>query len=92
MPRHTYEQARTDHEYLWAYGPANDMTGGYVDQTDLAKLLKKPTKTTARNCYIDQIEYWFQVGPDRNFQGMSKELIIETDPAVREIGERYGCL
>lgn len=60
----TYEQARSDHEYLWSIGPADDMTGGYVDQEDLARLLKSPTKATAAACYADQITYWFQVGPD----------------------------
>lgn len=53
-----YNQARADHEYLWdTYAPASDMTGAYVDQDDLEKLLKNPTKKTAVECYEAQIEY-----------------------------------
>lgn len=43
-------------------GEAADMTGSYVDQNDLAKLLRSPTKATAKQCLCAQIEYWFQVG------------------------------
>jgi len=81
--RVTYEQARADHEYLWSIAPADDMTGGYVDQEDLARLLKSPTKTTAAACYASQIAYWFQVGPD----GGS---IPWNDARVQEIAERFG--
>lgn len=84
----TYEQARADHEYLWeTYGPAYDMTGGYVDQEDLDKLLKRPTKATARDCYQNQIRYWFDVGPDPADRGDE----WKTDPKVADIAERYGC-
>ena len=87
MIKNTYESARRDHEYLWGtYGPAADMTGAYVDQSDLKKLLEKPTKACARDCYINQIDYWFQAGPDGTEAGDYK-----TDPAVRDIAERYGC-
>lgn len=61
----TYEQAYEDWDYLWTiYGPAADMTGGYIDQGDLALLLKNPSKITARKCLINQIEYWFSIGTD----------------------------
>lgn len=64
MSRVTYEQALEDHTYLWDfYGPAADMTGGYVDQEDLSKMLRNPSKTTARQCLINQIAYWFEIGP-----------------------------
>jgi len=82
----TYEQARADHEYLWAIGPAEDMTGGYVDQHDLAALLRSPTKTTARRCYVRQIDYWFQVGPD----SASNSEIPWDDPMVCEIADRHS--
>ena len=65
-----YSQARKDHEYLWdTYAPASDMTGGYVDQEDLAALLHGPTKTTARQCYERQIEHWFRFGPEPGGRG-----------------------
>ena len=57
-----YEEVYKDHSYLWSIGPANDMTGGYVDQEDLYKLLKNPTKATAKKCLLEQIEYWFDMG------------------------------
>lgn len=84
----TYQQARNDHEYLWnTHAPADDMTGGYVDSEDLNRLLKNPTKAMARRCYVNQIWYWFQKGPD-------EALDIgdwRNDPVVAEIAERYNC-
>ena len=82
-----YGQSRKDHEYLWGYAPAEDMTGGYVDQDDLEKLLQAPNKKTATKCYDDQIDYWFQVGPDRF--GVDEKW--KTDRRVRSIAKRYGC-
>lgn len=85
----TYAQARADHEYLWeTYAAAGDMTGGYVDQGDLERLLKKPTKVTARDCYADQICYWFQHGVDGE-EGIDPD--FKDDPMVIEIAERYCC-
>ena len=84
----TYEQARADHEYLWStYAPADDMTGAYVDQDDLDRLLKSPTKAMARKCYMAQIHYWFDAGPDT-------ALPLDdwrNDPEVAVIAERHGC-
>lgn len=83
-----YSQARADHEYLWeTYGPARDMTGGYVDQDDLAKLLQKPTKATARECYCSQIEYWFQAGPETRFGRSGGDWC--TDRRVKDIARRH---
>ena len=80
-----YEQARKDHTYLWEeYGPAADMTGGYVDQDDLERLLDKPTKATAMHCFINQIIYFLQVGPEDS----SDEL--KSDGRILEIADRYG--
>lgn len=82
-----YEQAYADHNYLWnTYGPADDMTGGYVDSDDLDRLLRNPTKATARDCLIDQITYWFQTGPD----SMGYAPIDRDDPILIEIADRYG--
>lgn len=93
MAKISYEQAREDHEYLWDIGAADDMTGAYVDQEDLARLLRSPTKATARDCYCDQIAHWFQVGPDTRGGASSKaEDHIETDPTVREIAIRHGVI
>lgn len=87
MARMSYDQARADHEYLWeTYAPAEDMTGAYVDQDDLARLLKSPTKATARDCYCDQIHHWFQVGPEQGATGNWR-----SDSAVFEIAERHNC-
>jgi hypothetical protein len=84
----SYEQARSDHEYLWSIGPAKDMTGAYVDQNDLAKLLRNPTKATARDCYVHQIEYWFNAGPD---DAPKPRNLMRSDPIVAEIAERHDC-
>ena len=89
----TYEQAKKDHAYLWKIGPADDMTGAYVDQDDLTKLLANPTKATARRCFENQIEYWFQKGPDtysRDGEGhCDAQYWIDNDPKVAAIAERY---
>lgn len=91
MANVTYEQAYKDRQYLWqTHGAAHDMTGGYVDSEDLEKLLKSPTKSTARKCLINQIQHWFRVGPDLAFAKASREE-READPRVLEIAERYGC-
>lgn len=83
----SYDQATSDHSYLWdTYGSADDMTGGYVDQDDLTKLLRSPTKATARDCLVNQIIYWFQVGPDN----LGYTPIDRHDPILIEIAERYG--
>jgi len=87
----TYEQSYKDHSYLWGIDAAYDMTGGYVDQEDLDKLLKSPNKRTAKACLENQIDYWFDVGPDTGacLRASMEKLayLIETDERVREIGE-----
>ena len=89
MARTTYEQALADHSYLWStYGPAYDMTGGYVDSDDLDKLLKRPTKSTARECLESQIRYWFDVGSE---DADAPAILRATDPKIREIANRYGA-
>lgn len=80
----SYDQAFKDWDYLWTtYGEAHDMTGGYVDQDDLKKLLRSPTKATAASCLISQIGYWFSVGPD----GLHPD---PEDAILCEIAERYN--
>lgn len=86
----TYEQAYADHCYLWTtHGPAQDMTGAYVDQDDLALLLKSPTKRTAKNCLERQIMHWFDMGPDLGGPSMRGD-VDWSDPVVCEIAERHG--
>ena len=84
--RISYEQAREDHEYLWSIAPAYDMTGGYVDQEDLQRLLENPTKATARDCYCSQIDFWFQNGPS----GFDERALIPWhDARVVDIANRH---
>lgn len=86
MARITYKQAFADWSYLWdEYGPAADMTGGYVDQDDLAALLKSPTRATARDCLCAQIDHWFNAGVD---QGSRKP--DRNDERLQEIADRHG--
>lgn len=81
-----YDQALSDWQYLWeVYGPAADMTGGYVDQNDLMKLLKSPTKKTATECLESQIAYWFEVGPDLGSNTPDPE-----DERLQSIADDYG--
>ncbi len=87
--RMTYEQAYEDHCYLWAIDDAMDMTGGYVDQKDLALLLKSPTKATAKACLCSQIRYWFAMGIEGR---ESVESIMARDEEVYRIAERHGVI
>ena len=89
MAEVTYEQARKDHEYLWSIGPAHDMTGAYVDQEDLQRLLESPTKSTARDCYVSQILFWFHNGPD---DMADKGEVPWHDARVVEIAQRHGVM
>lgn len=88
MAKVAYDVAYRDHQYLWAIGSAYDMTGGYVDQDDLKRMLKTPTKTMAAKCLSNQINYWFQSGTE---QGVNQQVegLLETDPMVRAIYERH---
>lgn len=91
MAKITYEKAREDHEYLWSIAPADDMTGAYVDQEDLAKLLKMPTKAIARDCYVAQIDHWFSCGPDPcNLPSADPQYWIDCDAFVKDIAIRHG--
>ena len=85
-----YNQAHKDHSYLWNIGPADDMTGAYVDQEDLKMLLDSPSKRTATKCLVRQINYWFQAGPDAS--NRNSQHYFENDYEVRQIAERHNCL
>jgi hypothetical protein len=81
----TYEEAYEAHTYLWrTYGAAADMTGAYVDQDDLAQLLKSPTKATAKRCLENQIRHWFNAGTDN---GMP---CWRGDETVEDIADALG--
>ena len=87
----TYEQARAYREYLWeTYGPAQDMTGDYVEGDKLEALLRRPTRAHAKTIYVDQIIYWIQIGPDANgYCGFTEEILA--DPKIQEIAEAVGA-
>ena len=88
-----YAQARADHEYLWKeYAAADDMTGGYVDQNGLTRLMRSPTRATAASVYERQVEYWFEKGPDMNERarrGLDDRM--RDDPRLAAIADRYLC-
>lgn len=90
----TYKEVYRDWSYLWNIGPAYDMTGGYVDQEDLRILLSNPSKVTARDLLINQIEYWFEVGPDTQASSRkskeSLETLLREDREVLKIAYRHG--
>lgn len=87
----TYEEVYADWKTLWDIGPASDMTGGYVDQEDLARLLRNPSKATAKRCLQSQIHYWFQKGPDTVSDGeISAEKAIKDNSAAKKVAIKYG--
>ena len=63
------------------------MTGGYVDQDDLHKLLRNPTKAQATKCYCSQIRFWFERGPEPH----GEDTGWGNDHRVREIAYRHGA-
>ena len=67
---------------------AYDMTGGYVDQGDLDRLLRSPTKTTAKGCLKDQIVYWLQVGPECS-PCSDLQSLLQKFPQARPIARKY---
>lgn len=85
----TYEEVYADWKYLWDIAPANDMTGGYVDQDDLKRMLKNPSKKTAVYCMKRQMEYWFQAGPDGFEVCRDYKSLCEDVPKVEEIRIKY---
>lgn len=86
-----YKEIYSDHSYLWAIGPASDMTGGYVDQDDLDLLLKTPTKTTAKTCLLEQMDYWFKVGiDDYRSETISPRELEDKHPRIKKIAKKYG--
>lgn len=81
-----YKKVLSDWKYLFeGFAPADDMSGGYVDQEDLDKMLKYPTKTQAIKCLESQIHYWLDTGPDPYMVTGD----WENDKRVQEIRERY---
>lgn len=84
-----YEEVYKDWKYLWSIAPANDMTGGYVDQDDLKRMLKNPSKATAVYCLQRQMEYWFQAGPDGSEAIRKYDHLCAVYPKIEEIRQKY---
>jgi F420-0:gamma-glutamyl ligase-like protein len=88
----TYDSVYRDWDYLFhTVGHASDMTGGYVDSEDLDRLLKNPSKATAKKCMSCQIDYWFQVGIEYNHEHKRKGVydLLEEFPRIEEIAKRH---
>jgi hypothetical protein len=86
-----YEEILEDWKFLFeGIDSANDMTGAYVDQHDLDELLKSPTKATAKDCMLRQIEFWFDSGTE-DFPCIGNVgKLLEKYPEARPIAEKYG--
>lgn len=87
----TYDEVKKQHDLLWSFGAASDMTGGYVDQNDLNKLLSNPSKKTAKHCMENQIRYWLQVGTEDG-ELVDRDRLIEENEDVRKIAIDYGFI
>ena len=88
----SYKQYYEDWNYLFnKVGFADDMTGGYVDSEDLDRLLKNPSKATAKQCLSKQIDYWFDAGiePSTEHKGKTIFDLVEEFPKIEEIAERH---
>lgn len=77
---------------MGVYSEPYDMTGGYGEGEAMNSLLKNPTKSNAYEILVDQIHYWFQVGPDmgNSDDHSAGENIDFDDPIVTEIANRYN--
>ena len=92
-----YSDVHHDWHYLFSVEPADDMTGGYVDQDDLKRMLDNPTKKQAVSCMVDQILYWFAVGPENHMKKFEssiayRDYLINKDPRIAGMIEKYRCL
>lgn len=92
-----HEEIYNDHQFLWRISPADDMSGGYVDQDDLDDLLKNPTKATAKRCLLRQIQHWIEDGIEDNegkYQSTGSFTtfaeIVKDYPEVQEIADKYN--
>lgn len=88
----SYKEYFEDWDYLFnKVGIANDMTGGYVDQEDLDRLLKNPRKATAKSCLSRQIDYWFSSGIEHCTEHAGKSIydLIEEFPKIEELAEKH---
>ena len=84
----TYEQVLADRDYLFdTYGPAADMTGGWVEGEYLQALLRKPTKSEAKRILCGLICYWFETGYDQAGDTICAPDM--TDPILQEIAARH---
>ena len=89
----TYDDVYKDWNYLFhAVGHAYDMTGGYVDSDDLDRLIKKPSKSTAKQCMKGQIDYWFNAGLEYQIEHDRKGIydLMEEFPRIEEIAKRHS--
>ena len=87
----TYGEVFSDWERLWSIAPANDMTGAYVDQDDLDKLLRSPNKRTAKDCLNRQIYHWFEAGVESGGEtGIPASEVILRHPEIEDIAGKYG--
>lgn len=90
--RISYEQARSDYEYLEKkYGSPYDLTGGFVIDEKCFILLRNPSKKSASELYVSLIQYGINDGFDGcdGDRGHIKLQDIEDDNRVTEILERY---
>jgi hypothetical protein len=60
-----------------------------VDQDDLKRLLKSPSKATAKYCLNRQMEYWFQTGPDPYEVTRDYKILKQEYPRIEVIRAKY---
>jgi hypothetical protein len=90
--RLSYEQARKDYELLVSIhdSDVDDITGGFVFEEHAMVLLRNPSKSVARDLYVDLIRYGASAGFTDPVERDSAYLI--RNDTTEEIFERYNVL
>lgn len=85
----TFEEVKRDYlEIIEEAGIPYDMTGGFVAEEQMEKVIRNPTKRNAKNYMINVIEYGFQWGDYWKSQ-TSGEISINDNEVVRKIYDKY---
>lgn len=85
----TFEEVKYDYlSLIEKYGYPEDMTGGFVCETHMEKVILAPTKTNAKEYLIRVIRYGFQSGAFWRSE-LNGDISIEYCNIVNRIYQKY---
>lgn len=84
----TFEEVKKDYLELMGIGIPQDMTGGFVAEEHMERVIRNPTKSNAKRYMLDVINYGFQAGTYWNTE-VNGEIHIEDNEIVNAMYEKY---